>query len=277
MINDRTVGIFTPRGGDKSCARNRDGALKIDVLQNARLDYYATPPKSESAPWIIRQGIIYDSIRPRTHVRTHTWPLIMPLDPHLDPQPRLISWAKHAAVSFSMETKAHCVTEESRSWESSRGFTVPWKALGDEIVYCVVNRKRKGGNCSRPTITPSSFAATSLIFVCTRARARLTNAHFTVTVVHSINFRLYHRHDPACQMKLRESWANANFRSNSCINPLYFLFVLCNPQYLILFLTKLQIREKNLNYWLIYIILLLYIFFITSFFLPSSLYWVLYF
>jgi len=175
VINDRTVGIFTPRGGDKSCARNRDGALKIDVLQNARLDYYATPPKSESAPWIIRQGIIYDSIRPRTHVRTHTWPLIMPLDPHLDPQPRLISWAKHAAVSFSMETKAHCVTEESRSWESSRGFTVPWKALGDEIVYCVVNRKRKGGNCNRPTITSSSFAATSLIFVCTRARARASN------------------------------------------------------------------------------------------------------
>lgn len=170
-------------------------------------------------------------------------------------QPRLISWAKHAAVSFSMETKAHCVTEESRGWESSRGFAVPWKALGDEIVYCVVNRKREGGNCSRATITPSSFVATSLIFARAAVKRCSTNAHFTVTVVHSVNFRLYHRHDPACQMKLRVGQTRI-LNPNSC-NPLYFLFVLCNPQYLILFFNKTwNTRKKselliNLCYFII--------------------------
>lgn len=78
IINDYTASIFThgvcrPRDGDKSCARNREAALKIDALQNARLDYCA-PYQNESASWIIRHGVIYDSIRPRPlpRIRTHT-------------------------------------------------------------------------------------------------------------------------------------------------------------------------------------------------------------
>lgn len=86
MINDRTVGIFAhkPRGGDKSCTRNRKGTLKIDVLQNAWLDYYATPPKRKRA----MNNSPRDNLRFNqaavfaAYTRTHAHAaVIMPLDP----------------------------------------------------------------------------------------------------------------------------------------------------------------------------------------------------
>lgn len=76
MINDRAVGVYLRTGRAAMTNLARDEALKIDMLQNTWLDYYATSPKRKRAMnnsprdnLRFNQAAVFRRVR--TYARTH--------------------------------------------------------------------------------------------------------------------------------------------------------------------------------------------------------------